>query len=1076
MQTRLGLEIGESSIGWCLFELDVHANPVSIRDLGVRVFRDGRDPRSRLPLAVGRRIARSMRRRRDRYVQRRSALLAALADSGLMPVDEQQKKALALRDPYELRAAALDRPIALHDFGRILFHLGQRRGFKFNRKVARAAGDKEDGTIASGIKALDEAMAQCSARTYGEFLFLRASSAPNQNAVPCLRVRRDPSDGRYAFFPERRHLEDEFDRLWAAQAAFHPDVLHAKARARLRRIVFFQRPLQSIKEGMCTVFREEPRMALAHPAIRERFLLEAVNQLQIVRTGHGERALSIEQRDILFHKLRTVKLASLGLLARLIGLASDQRLAVPGSNATSIAGDVVSAAFSAKRCFGPRWARLDKATQWSIIEKVADEEDSERLVTWLVAHHGVTDEEADAIAQIALPEGYDRLGSTANRLLLHEMRRAVVSSRQAYKVAFGDLRLGDKRPGGHALLPYYGEILASEIVPGTLDSRDEGEQRWGRVNHPGLHIAFNQLRRVMNAIITKHGKPDEVVVALARDLKASEKVKSYAAVRRRSYMRAAQDGSVRLREASQPDTGYNRAVLKLWDELDVDAQGPRGCPFCGEPIAQEALFGNDVAITHILPFSRSFDDGWPNRTVAHRACIHAKGNQTPWEAWGHTARWPAIMRCVERLDRSRQWRFSPKALGVGRDGAAVAIAKQLTDRHFYTGLAQRYLDSLYDDVGAVTVTPGRLTPLLRRLWGLDTILPDHARAGSLRGDLPERVWSKGSWSGSNWQTDLRHPAINAAVAGLMAPRFLDEICESIAFNETRGEGGIFGDVPDPWAGFRDDIAAQLGSVIVSHKPDHGRMHPPPRTRDSTGGRLHNDTAYGLTGTVGDNGLPVVVHRISVTALKPGDLVDAQRIAGADLRRALQAALAGLSGKAFEEGLAAFARHDPVFAGIRRVRVRQPMSVIAVRDAEGNPYKAFKGDANARFEAWELPDGKWVGQVISMFDDHQRGFVAPRPHPAARKVLALRQNDLIAIVEPDDPKATLRIMRVLSFGSGGQVRLAGHNEGGALRERALLPPELDPLKLIAITANGLKKRQARQVRVDELGGLHDPGPR
>src|SRR3546814_15897975 len=91
MATRLGLDIGTNSIGWCLFDGN------TIRDIGVRIFSDGRDPTSGASLAVDRRNARAMRRRRDRYVRRRSALLPALVETGLMPSHAKEAKALALR-------------------------------------------------------------------------------------------------------------------------------------------------------------------------------------------------------------------------------------------------------------------------------------------------------------------------------------------------------------------------------------------------------------------------------------------------------------------------------------------------------------------------------------------------------------------------------------------------------------------------------------------------------------------------------------------------------------------------------------------------------------------------------------------------------------------------------------------------------------------------------------------------------------------------------------------------------------------------------------------------------------------
>jgi CRISPR-associated endonuclease Csn1 len=169
---RLGLDIGSNSIGWCLIEDDTH-----IVALGSRIFSDGRDPKSGASLAVDRRLARGMRRRRDRYVRRRSAFLETLVDLGLMPVDADEARLVAMRDPYALRARALDESLLPHEIGRVLFHLNQRRGFKSNRKAERGQKDSESGLIETGARALDAAMAEAGARTLGEFLAGRLGEA-----------------------------------------------------------------------------------------------------------------------------------------------------------------------------------------------------------------------------------------------------------------------------------------------------------------------------------------------------------------------------------------------------------------------------------------------------------------------------------------------------------------------------------------------------------------------------------------------------------------------------------------------------------------------------------------------------------------------------------------------------------------------------------------------------------------------------------------------------------------------------------------------------------------------------------
>src|SRR3546814_4249039 len=96
---------------------------------------------------------------------------------------------------------------------------------------------------------------------------------------------------------------------------------------------------------------------------------------------------------------------------------------------------------------------------------------------------------------------------------------------------------------------------------------------------------------------------------------------------------------------------------------------------------------------------------------------------------------------------------------------------------------------------------------------------------------------------------------------------------------------------------------------------------PAKDRCQTAARLNNDTAYGLTGLTSDSGLPIVVHRVPLTSLKPADLSSPDRIPDAALRDALWRATRDLSGKEFEKALLDFSRKDPVFKGIDRKSTR-----------------------------------------------------------------------------------------------------------------------------------------------------------
>jgi CRISPR-associated endonuclease Csn1 len=1051
---RLGLDIGTNSIGWCLIE-----NDTRIVDIGVRIFADGRDPKSGASLAVDRRVARAMRRRRDRYLGRRSAFMNVLIEHGLMPANTDEAKVVAESDPYDLRTRALDERLEPYEIGRALFHLNQRRGFKSNRKAERRQKESEEGKIASGAKALNVAMEAVDARTLGEFL---AGSATK-------RVRMGGENQSYDFYPQRQHIEDEFETIWAAQTKYHPALLTETARAALHRIIFFQRPLKEQEVGVCTFVQSERRLAKAHPLFQERRLYEEVNQLEITTPGEPSRKLTMDERDLLILKLRGVKAASFDSLARLLKLEPGQSFNKASETRTQLVGNEVHAALSDKKRFGNAWSHLDRDRQWVIIKQLLDEENPDLLHEFLTGECGLDNEHTAATARASLPEGYGRLGPTATKLILDELRKEVITYDEAVRRA-GWHHSDDSTGEILHKLPYYGELLTREIPPGTQLPSDPPEKRWGKITNPTVHIGLRQVEKLVNAIIAVHGRPDQIVVELARELKLNEKEREEQERRIRKDTTAAQLLSHDLQEAGIPDTGANRALLRAWKELNPANPIDRRCPYCAEPIGMRQLFTGEADVDHIIPYSRSLDDGTGNKVVAHRHCNRVKGNHTPHEKWGHDeARWETISTQVARLHKSKQWRFGPDAAQrVENDGGF--IARQLTDTQYLSRLAARYLSSLYPskEDGSVYVIPGRMTAMLRRLWGLNSLLPDHNFVANEHSNAPKN------------RLDHRHHAIDAAVTAVTTRSLLMQIACAAGRAEDKDLDRMFEDLEQPWEGFREELGEKLSRVIVSHKPDHGRKGKPTRNHDVTAGRLHDDTAYGLTGEYGPDGkIPVVVKRISFFSLEPKDIGDPQRIRDVTLRNELYKVTKGLTGKPFEQALHRFRDKHPLFRGIRHVRVlgeragTPTLNVIPIVDNNGRPYKAYKGNANARFQIWRLPDGSWVHRTVSMFLAHQRGYEPPRPHPAAKKMLDLRQNDLLAVERDGGPR---EIMRVVKFSEGGQISLAAHNEGGALKARDSTPNEVDPFKYIAPTAGGLRKLKARQVRIDPLGRVFDPGPR
>ncbi len=117
------------------------------------------------------------------------------------------------QNPYELRDKALNEDLTLEEFGRVLYHLIQRRGFLSNRK------GKDDGAIYKGkenVKGIDATQKELENSTLGKYLFhiLPKEGEPykiiQDEAGNELRVR-----SRYTL---RDMYVTEFEAIWKRQS------------------------------------------------------------------------------------------------------------------------------------------------------------------------------------------------------------------------------------------------------------------------------------------------------------------------------------------------------------------------------------------------------------------------------------------------------------------------------------------------------------------------------------------------------------------------------------------------------------------------------------------------------------------------------------------------------------------------------------------------------------------------------------------------------------------------------------------------------------------------------------------
>ncbi len=821
---RLGLDLGANSIGWAALLLDSSDHPSGLLDLGVRVYPDGRNPKDGSSLAAQRRGPRGMRRNRDRYLRRRSRLLNALSRFGLMPTEELARHDIAVLDPYVLRRKALHERLTDFQLGRILFHLNQSRGFKSNRKVDRASNN-EGGLIKDAAANTLAALAREGHLTLGSWL------AERHAAKRGVRVRLAGSgkSAAYPFYPTREMIQHEFDTIWTAQCAWNPR-LTGQMGVELRSIIFHQRELKPQPVGKCWLEPEELRAPRALPTAHRARIAQTLAHLRIQLPGMPERPLSDKERSILSSLLyRGSDLTLDKVRDKLPGLPAEADF---NTREDKLVGCDTAKRLGAKKAAGAEWHGLDLAAQNAAVYAILESENDEAATETLLSL-GLSRQAAECIAGALLADGHAALSAKALSKILPHLEAGMRYSdavREAGYRHHSDRRTCEKSDR----LPYYGQVLAERIGTGSGDEADPEERRLGRAPNPTVHVALNELRRVINDVIERHGPPAQIVVETLRDVGRSKKQREeYEKVQKKN--REANDRRRdMLTEMGQRINSDNLMRLRLWEEQATDCKN-RVCPYSGRIITARAALSEEIEEDHVLPFATTLDDGAANRILVTREANRAKSHQTPHAAFGASADWPAILERAALLPAEKRWRFQPDALEkFARNGDF--LARHLTDSATIARWAVEYLDVLCP--GNVWSTRGRLTDLLRRALGLSP--------AALLGKEGER----------KSRLDQRHHAIDAVVVALIDSSLLQRLTRAAQRADAVGER-LLAEFDPPWDGFVDQVRRALGRMIVSYKPDTGWQ-----------GALHNDTAYGPIANAGNKGPNVVVRR-PLETLRPG---------------------------------------------------------------------------------------------------------------------------------------------------------------------------------------------------------------
>lgn len=1064
----LGLDLGSSSLGWALVELDTSDHPLRVLNAGARIFdpgvvggdtqiEQGKDHSK----ASERRLARQQRKQTYRRALRQRKLFGLLQDAGLLPACQksprkafsQQRhellndldRELALRwrgkakvagskldlaDQslvYLLRSVAIENRLEPDEIGRILYHLSQRRGYLSNgldeeetaeteiEAVAAPKGrgknlkkqkeveDKKQGEVAKGISDLRAKMDTAGTRYLGSYFAL---VNPHEE-----RIRHR--------WTERAMFKEEFAAIWSKQQEFYPEVLTDDLEAKIRYWLFFQRPLASAKHliGFCELEKKERRAPWATLEAQRFRLLQRVNDLRVIERGGGnERPLRKEERERILDYLQNKGDLTFKSMKALLESPEIEGFNLERLVKDRIEGNRVNVHML--RVFGDRWNALSNEDKHKAVEQWRTIK-PEKLEQVGREQWGLDEFAAKRWGDTKLgrpPKDYCNLSRKALLELL-----PLMEDRVPFKTAERE-KYGNRSSGTEPL----------DFVPRVVDFLPS-------ITNPAVLRALTELRKVVNAIVREYGKPYQIRIELARELRRNRRDRAALFNDNQNRMKKREEGArwiLAQQNKSNPSPQEMRDVPHYMIEKWLLAEECRWhCPYTNEPINYTNLFTYPVfEVEHIIPLSRCTDNSFANKTLCHRSANQDKGGKTPWEAYHSKEElWAQIRDRVSRFTGGPRIGKHPKLRRFelrSLEEIEGFTNRQLNDTRYTSKLAARLLMSLYggrdteifseanndtaeffDKTGRrIFASTGGVTKLLRDAWQLhpDVVLRLPSETNSERRKGKDR-------------SDHRHHAVDALVIALTTESQVRDISL-----HAQGKMGskwpldyrdLVRGLPSPWINREEFLGDVFPKMLVSHKPER-----------KLGGSLHIDTIYPTPKRNPEDGKHYVCLRRSVVGITEKQV---ENIQGDNIRVAVKQKLREHNGNSKKFNLEDIATlpvltaRDGRLIPIKKVRIRESKEPDSLTAFPGN--RNVESESIHHFEIFAARDKKdrevWLHVPVSIIEAYTRQSrgedVISRLHPQDRNaefVLSLMKGDTIEL----DYQGCREIFRIKKFYSAGPI--------------------------------------------------------
>ena len=891
-----------------------------------------------------------------------------------------------------LRAKAITEAIFPFELGRAIFHLAQRRGFKSNRKeIINNASATEEETKNKKEKAIDKIsdqqkrdnlqseIAKNNYQTLGKYLFKhRLSQGLNARALADYDV----------LYPTREMYLQEFLTIKKFQQPHHN--ISEESWQKIESIIFFQRKLKVQDKGFCRFLNIHklkegqlpqwatdllqknsneslPRAYLAMPSYCLFRILSEVNNLKLKNIATREQIeLSLEQKQKLINKLNSqkspVKFSVLKkeLNTKETSYQHDYEFNLESERRLDLQANPTLNLLANEKYFGNLWQQFSLAKQDEIVEFLLEEDAEEKIENKALNEWQVLPEQAKNLSKLTINNFQNTGVGSMCKEILQQLCEAMQAQNCRYDEALKFLGINHSNEnygnGEADFLPYYASAIPTSVVEVKTKSASQEEQDYGKIANPTVHVALNQIRKVVNDIIKNHGKPAQIYVELARELKQTKQQKKQTEEQQKANEKENKEAKQILAENNIPDNYENLLRYKLWKELDFKDVNNRKCPYSGKTISIEKLFSAEFEIEHILPFSQTLDDSIANKTIASKSANAFKGNRSPFEAFASSAsyNYPEILQRTKTMPKHKRWRFEPEAMKKFADQNSF-LASQLNDTRYISRVAKQYLQQICPKDN-IKIGNGKVTAILRHNWGLNSLLKNidfDPETGEVLNNQPSQNQNSGKQnSGKKNRQDHRHHAIDAVCIALTDQGMLQKISRDNAKNFDINKLEI--QLPNHWNSFREDVKEIIDKIIVSHKIDHNKNV-----------KLHDETNYGILHTpekIKEKDYNVVYRKKFSTLT----FQEIEKIRDQKIKNDLLAKLTGYE-KDKQQIKIVLANYQINNKKIRSIRILKPENRINIithnqnclnknnlKEIECITHKKGVASDNSHIEIWQLP--------------------------------------------------------------------------------------------------------------------------